>query len=71
MTTEPRNIRELLYPTEWAFRFFIAGFLVWIAGNIMPQPDPLFAIGFYVLAVGACVAVVWQVIVFIRFQREA
>jgi hypothetical protein len=70
MATDSGKIRELLYPAEWAFRFFIGVFLVWIASNMTSQPDSLFVVGYYMFAAGVCVALVWQVVVLVNHIRD-
>jgi hypothetical protein len=70
MTSEPGTIKNKLYPFEWILRFFIGGVLVWIIGSTMPEPDPLFTVGFYVLMACTLAAVIWQVAVFMKQRPE-
>lgn len=56
---DPHNWRDLLYPGEWGFRFFITAALVWLVGREWHEPVAM-AI-FYALTAGVLGALVIQV----------
>jgi membrane protein DedA with SNARE-associated domain len=57
-----------LYPTEWGFRFFITGALVWLVGRQWHEPVAMAT--FYLLTIAVTVAFVIQVWVMISFIRS-
>lgn len=63
---DPHNWRELLYPSEWGFRFLITAALIWLIGREWHEPVAM-AI-FYALTAGILGALVIQVwIIFKNF----
>ena len=64
---DSHNWRGLLYPGEWAFRFFIGALLVWLVR--LEFPEPIAAAVFYVLTIGVLAASVLQVGVLVGFAR--
>lgn len=64
---EQKNWRDLLYPGEWAFRFFIGAALVWLVA--WEWPNPIGVLVYCVLTAGVFVTAVLQVWVLVKFAR--
>jgi len=60
--------RALLYPGEWAFRFFIGALVVWLVGR--EWLNPIAEGVFCVLTVAVAGAAALQVWVLLRFARR-
>lgn len=65
---DSHNWRDLLYPAEWGFRFFITTALVWLIGWQWHEPVAM-AI-FYALVVGVVLAFALQLHVLIAYIRR-
>jgi len=65
--------RDLLYPTEWVFRFFIAAVLVRIVSPQWDYSFPylvnafIFPLGYYLLVIAAVGAFVIQIRLLMKF----
>ena len=68
MADLPHNWRDLLYPGEWGFRFFITAALVWLVGRQWHEPVAI--VIFYMLLVATIAALIMQVQELVRFIRR-
>jgi len=73
------TVRDLLYPTEWIFRFFIAAMLVRIVSPQWTYAFPhwadtsIFPLGYYLLLItagGAFVIQMWVLVKFVSSRRD-
>ncbi|KAF5072915.1 hypothetical protein DSECCO2_196980 [anaerobic digester metagenome] len=62
------NWRDLLYPGEWGFRFFITAALIWLVGR--EWHEPLAMVLFYILWVATLGTLIMQMQVLVRFIRR-
>ena len=71
--------RDLLYPTEWVFRFFIAAMLVRIANPQWTYAFPylvdsfIFPLGYYLLFIAAALwfaVQIWVLVKFVSSRRD-
>lgn len=60
--------RALLYPGEWAFRFFVAALIVWLVGR--EWINPIIDVGYCVLTVAVAGTAALQVWVLLRYARR-
>ncbi|WP_161485858.1 hypothetical protein [Methanoculleus horonobensis] len=65
--SEQKNWRDLLYPAEWGFRFFITAALVWLIGREWHEPIAM-AI-FYALLAVTFMTLIMQAQELVRFIR--
>lgn len=73
------TVRDLLYPTEWIFRFFIAAMLVYIANPQWTYAFPyladsfIFPLGYYLLFIGAVLwfaVQIWVLMKYVSSRRD-
>ena len=71
--------RDLLYPTEWVFRFFVAAMLIRIASPQRTYAFPyladsfIFPLGYYLLFIGAALwfaVQMWVLMKYVSSRRE-
>ena len=65
---DSHNWRDLLYPGEWGFRFFITAALVWLVGRQWHEPVAM--VIFYMLMLVTLATLVMQVQELARFIRR-
>lgn len=65
---EQKNWRDLLYPGEWGFRFFVGALVVWLVGQELREP--IAAVVFYALTLGVLGMSVMQVWVLVKSARQ-
>lgn len=63
------QLRNLLYPMEWFFRFSIFSFVVFLARPLYPGNYIAYSIALYVLWFLILVMFVWQIVITARFLR--
>jgi len=73
------TVRDLLYPTEWVFRFFIGAMLVYIASPQWTYASPyladsfIFPLGYYLLFIGAALwfaVQIWVLMKYVSSRRD-
>lgn len=65
------QLRDLLYPLEWFFRFAILGFVVWLVRPLYPGSSLANSLALYALWVLMLMMFAWQVLITFRFLRDA
>jgi len=61
------QLRNLLYPMEWFFRFSILSFVVWLAQPLYPGNYLAYSVALYVLWFLILMMFVWQIVITVRF----
>lgn len=65
------QLRDLLYPLEWFFRFTILGFVVWLVRPLYPGSYLANSLALYALWVLMLMMFAWQILITFRFLRDA